>query len=80
MAENGTPKPAISADGQFAVQVRVEQVGQAIFVVLGISCGPIAQSLYVDPETARVIGQTLLDAAANAKTTLVKPAPAIVQA
>jgi hypothetical protein len=80
MAENGTPKPAISADGQFAVQVRVEQVEQQILVVLGISCGPIAQSLYVDPKTARVIGQTLRDAAANAETTLVKPAPAIVQA
>jgi hypothetical protein len=73
MAENGQQNPQISAEGQFTVQVRVEQLNGSIFVVLSISCGPIANALWVDAKTARAIATAIRDGAANAETTLVKP-------
>jgi hypothetical protein len=62
----------------FAVQVRVEQVGEMIMVVLGFSCGPMAFSAYLEPKIARQIAMTIRDGAANAETTLVKPPSALV--
>jgi hypothetical protein len=83
MAENGAPQPAqpaISADGQFAVQVRVEQVGDMIMVILGLSCGPIAQSVYLEPKIANVVAQTIRNAVASAETTIVKPNSPLAEA
>jgi hypothetical protein len=71
MAENGqTPQQAV----QLGVQFGLQQVGNEIFVTLGLASGPLSVAILIPPTTARAIAKELSETALKAASTIVKPA------
>lgn len=70
MAENGQPAGQAI---QLGVQTGLRQVGNEIFVTLGIACGSLSCAIVVPPSTARAIAKELSEAALEAASTIVKP-------